>query len=841
MCLFFAKWGIRGESLNPPAFQGLSSISGDFGDEKNPVLNEEGDYIATLSLETLNIQIKDRKTGRVWNTVSEDPKMPAAARSPIVLKYLGKDNTFYEWDAFTYSISAKQFTAQRIKNGARITFSFAEAESFRLGEHLPTKIRIERYEESFVERLAEFEASGKIAPERARQYETALRAMYSRDEENDCYYSKFAGLPPVSVVRTLIEFAGAVEYTTEELMSDSADFGLVVEITQPASFEVSMEAVFENGTLTVNIPTYEIKSGNDFYACQNISVFPAFDSQDKDQNDGMIFVPDGAGMLFKLDTYNGVYPEYNRELYNNTLFADKYEKSSFDEELMMPVFGMYAKDSKGRQAGYMAIIKSGAELAHVAAKLKSEDSQADGALYNAVYCSADTTQYSRVKIFGPYSNDDARYLATTGLIEFDFTIAYKLYSDNASYFAFARDYRDYLIQSQNITPSYKQQPGVLVELVGAITIWDTFAGIPYHPEVSMTSFSQAAGIIDDLSQPNAVFVYKNGLNGGRMSSFPNGAKIENANGSKKELEALLAKSKPGSEVFLQADLMRVYQPGIFGSKKYYSLGYDGSFDSAVFNDQWFPDMAFGGAYDFAFYYLLHPEYLKSVTAKFLSQSGFAKNLYLTDFGNHYYGSYNPRAVTNPINAQEAVKSSLETLKSQKALALDNPNADKIGYASYALNISRESSDYGTSYATVPFRQLALNGLTQYATLDVNGALSEPKYFLLQAIELGAMPKFTVFSEKSDVLLEAMFSSYYAHEYQNIAPDIISASQEIEKAFSQIGTTEITNHEMLAPGVFETTYATGVKALVNYNLYSVTVGDASYPALDYIIRGAALNE
>ena len=838
LTLFIIRAGVRQEELAVPARKGLSPSSGELAIDSGAItIAEDSRYAAVLDTGTLNIQISDKISGRVWNALADKTNFPAAARSPLVIKYLGKDNTFYEWDAYTNVITTKQYAIERIENGARIRFDFHESQSYRLGEYMPDRISIERYEKAFEEQLEKKVADGSVTAERAATYRSALRALYARDDSTHSYYNKFSGLPPASVVRNLVEFTKAVEYSTDELFRDSEEFGIEVTIEQPASFTIYMEITFNNSELVVNIPVYEQKSGNDFYTLQNISVFPAFDCISGEGSEGFIFVPDGAGMLIALDSYNSKYPEYNRPLYNNTLFDTKFEKSAYDEELHVPVFGMYCSGGNGKASGFMGIIESGAETARIAVKLKSTDSARDGALYNAVFPQADTMQYSRVKIFGPYATDNARYLATTGIIPFDFTVRYRLYSEGADYYAFAKNYQQYLINRYSLKTAYDNRPKIFLELVGAITVWDTFLGVPYHPTVSMTNYRQSLEILDDLGDIPLSVNYKYDLNGGRMNFFGDKAKPVSANGSAKDLEALLARSSQGNEIFMEASLMRVYRKQlVYDDSRFYALGYSGSPDwESAFNDVWFPDMTWYRPYDYSFYYLVHPRYLPYITTQFLKASAKYPYVFLTDFGSHYYGNYNPRDIVDPVTAnQSAVLENLKKIAAKKTIALDNPNADKIPYTAYSLNISRESSDYGVSYTSIPFRQLVMSGLTEFTSLDVNGARARPEYFLLQALELGALPKFTVFAEKADVLMNAGISEYFATEYGHTAKTIKSLYQQFESAFAKIRTKEIADHQTIAPNVFISTYANGVSVMVNYNLYDVDVGPFKLGALAYQI-------
>lgn len=233
---------------------------------------------------------------------------------------------------------------------------------------------------------------------------------------------------------------------------------------------------------------------------------------------------------------------------------------------------------------------AGAELADISVSLKSGAGDGSGGLYNAVYASADTMQYSMVNLYGPYAEDKASHLETTGPIDFDFTVRYRFYTQDASYYAFARDYRQQLIDAYGLDVSYDDRPKLFLQMAGAFTVWDKFMGIPYDATVSMTTYRQALEILNDLQGIPLVANYQYGLNGGRMNTVGNKADLVAANGSRADLEELLARSSPGNEVFMEASLMRVYRKGtLFNDKRFYLTGFGGASDwRSAFNDMWSP-------------------------------------------------------------------------------------------------------------------------------------------------------------------------------------------------------------------------------------------------------------
>ncbi len=824
--------------------KGLSEVTGSLSTNGGEVLVAENNgremYIDTT---TLNIRVTDKATGKSFYTMPVEENLPNYAKSPIIIKFLGDDNSLTEWDAFKYSIENDSFTINKIENGVQIVFNLFEADSFRINEYIPAKITAARYEEAFVNKIVELESAGTITEDQAKEYNRLLKLLYAYDKSTDSYFNKLGAAPPANVILKFVELTKLIEYTTEDLINDSAEFGLTVEIQEVPNFTVTVEHKLEDGDLVVNIPTYEQVSGNDFYTLQNISLYPAFDAVTSNEAEGYIFVPDGSGMLIALNSYNGRYPEYNREVYNNNHYDTMYFKSEFDEELTLPVFGMYYSDEKNSDIGVLGIIESGAELATVGVKLKSDATTSDGTIYNAVYSTVDTMQFSRVKVFGPYASDEARYTTKTGVIPVDYTVRYKLFTEDANYYSFAKTYQDYLVKENNLTLSYDNRPKLFFEYIGAITVLDRFLGIPYDKIVSLTNYDEAIKMTEEFAGINKVINYKYTLNGGKSTRLANKADLVRQNGDKDTLEQLLSTySKAGDEIFLEADLLKINSNNIekdfFNKRKHSLIGYDGK--PVIESDNWFPDGTFHDTTKYSAYTLLNPLLLDYVTDAFLKDLDY-DNITLETIGERYLANYNNREIVTPIEASEIVHNNLEKFN-DKTVALNNPNGDKIAYADYSIDVSRESSNYAVSYCSIPFRQLVMSGISEFTTLNVNMAAEGKEYFMLQALETGAMPKFTLAHDNVDEIMALRETSYYSVNFDLLKEDIKAFYNEYTEAFAQVGTKEIANHEVVESNVFVTTYANDVKVLTNYNNYEVKVGAYTLPAQSYKIfeAGKRLN-
>jgi hypothetical protein len=658
-----------------------------------------------------------------------------------------------------------------------------------------------------------------------------------------------------------------------------------------------MDVTLEDGDLVVSIPTYEIKNNSEkegYYTLQNITVFPNFGLIDATKyDDGFIFVPDGSGALFNINSYDSGYTTYTRALYNNDYYDTLYSDSQYKEDLMIPVFGMgkvgadyytapeeesseasdeeVAEEEDEEQAeeeveeeapaeeeedatdveetveaaavsqsnynGFMAIIESGAETASVTVELGTPDTSNGGTSFNKVYASFDVLQYSNVKVFGPYSSSDAKFLATTKQFDIDIKVRYKLYTEDCNYFTMAQDYKNYLIKTNNLTTSYADKPDLFLDVVSSLTVNDRIAGIPYDHTISMTTYSELADILKDLNLSNKVVSYNGAYNGGIYNKVNLKAKKTSANGSEKDYNSLMASY--GDSIYMGTPIARVYKDtAVFNPSKHGLKGYDS--DAVEIYNYDIPSGRFNTSGSEG-YWIVAPKYLSKLVDGFVKSAG-SVNLSIQDLGDVVYANYKSGDEVSLYEGELAVGDALKKLSEDRNIILYNPTADRMLYASYCADISRESSDYGLIKYNVPFRQLVMNGLVKYTTLNVNESSSAPEYYLLQSLELGSSPKFKITAKSVDRLKENNYNELYSTEYNIVKSDIKDVMDTVNNEFATIGTTEITNHEIIADKVFVTTYASGVKVVVNYNTFDVETSYGHVDKMGYVIvKGGEVNE
>ncbi|MBD5460729.1 MAG: hypothetical protein HDR26_07280 [Lachnospiraceae bacterium] len=783
-----------------------------------------------LDTDTLNFRVVDKATGKSFSALKLDGSVED--QSPMRITFVGEDGTFLYWNAYEYCVSHQTYVLDKIENGFRIQLNMKETDSYRINEYAPQKITVERYESRFLQGLKDLTAAGTLTEEEAEKYRSILDLVYAYNDSENCYYNRLSLSPPISTVKQVVQLVKLLDYTTEELMEDNEVFGISVDIEEPGSFIIPLEVVLEGDDLLVSIDTGRIINENPYYTLTHIDLLSCFGAVTQEEaEEGYIFVPDGCGALLALNHFNPSYGSYTRAVYDNTYYNDYYYLASYPETLHMPVFGMYYTGGSRGSGGFLGIIEKGEDLAYVTATLASRE-EGGGSAYNRAYTGYDVTKYAQVSILGPYDGSSGQFLKTTGEMDTDYRIRFKLFTGETDYYDMASVYRDYLIEQYGLTEHYEERARLYLEVTGALSVTKRILGIPYKKTFSMTSYKQLQEIMEDLKDYPLAVSYLGVFEGGLDHKLMNGAGLVGANGSKKELNSLMEYAKAnGQDLFLQTDFTNVYESGNgYTAKKHTSYNFNDS-PIEIYGYSLATGIFMQGSIS---HYVLSPRYLTSVVDGFLKEAGSYENLYVEDLAKGYYADYNKRNLVTPEEAQIILEENLEKLADGKKLALNNPEMDKIRYGAYAVNISRESSGYGSFAIEIPFRQLVMNGLIDYTTVNVNESGVNNEYFLLQALELGSSMKFSVTAESVDRLKNTDHGEFLSREYALIQKDIKALYDEYEAAFAQIQCMEITGHRAFAEGVFETTYANGVRVITNYNMYSVTCEEGELAPLSYLI-------
>lgn len=828
--------GVKANSIPKISNSGTAKQGAEIAHDAGEVFVAESDTKRLyIDSKTMNLRLEDKNTGREWNSILKDSQEPAD-QALLTVSYLGEDNKLYEWDSYQYSTEKDSYTIYQIDDGVQIKMILNEGESERFTEYYPAKMPIERYEDFFLRGIEEKASAGEIDKITASKYKQILGLIYKKSTKENCYYVAYNGTPPKSAVKQLIKLSNTLGYTKDMLVADAAQMGLTVTFTKPAVIDITVEARLEDDDFVVRVPSQEMVSENDYYTIQNVRVLPNFGAASiKDYEDGYLFVPDGAGALFRFNTADAAVADYVRPVYDNDYLTDYYFMPEYGEELMMPVFGMTYGVGESSTHGFLAIIESGAQTSYINAKLASSDKDAPSS-YNKVYSSFDVMQYTNVKVYGAYSTNSATYMARSKSMDVDYCIRYKLFPDKVTYFDMAKAYQQYLMQEWNINAlNYPKQPKLYLDFIGSLSLTKRILGIPYDTLYPMTTYRELTDMIEDTKDMKLAIEYSGFFNGGVENKLNTKADLTKTNGTKKELAVLRETArKKNIDLFFEAELGKVSDTGNGFSAKTHAV-YDYSNSPAAIY-RYLPSIGiFNGASDYfdtKYFYLLSPRYLDGVTDKFLAAAKNYDKLSIPDLAHYNYSDYRYKKNITTYEAGQIIDNNLDKLAAEKQLSLDNPMMMNLKYASYAADISRDSSEYATIYTTIPFRQLVMNGLVEVTTKNVNMSSHSPDYYVLQAVELGVYPKFTLTAKNVDILKDSNYSYYYATEYEKQKDTMSQVYRGCKEAWDKIGTMQITGHNILQDNVFCTEYASGARVITNYNLYPVTIDGKEIAALGY---------
>lgn len=271
--VLFVKSGSIPDVKSAPLSESLGEVA---PDEGKILVAENGGRELYLSTDTLIFEMVDKATGEKLVSGAAGSE-EGSDKALLSVQYLGEDNNLSEWNSYDNSVANGSYDMQRIADGIRIHMNFNEGESKRFYEYCPKKMSIEQFEEFFVGGLKKAKDAGEITAAQEQRYQMALGLVYKKSIMEECYAVTYTGTPPVSAVKQMLEINKVVGYTQEMLFADAEQFGFTVTFAEPADFDITIEAVLEDGELVVRMPAGAMVSNNDYYSIQNVKFLHGYE------------------------------------------------------------------------------------------------------------------------------------------------------------------------------------------------------------------------------------------------------------------------------------------------------------------------------------------------------------------------------------------------------------------------------------------------------------------------------------------------------------------------------------------------------------------------------------
>lgn len=624
-------------------------------------------------------------------------------------------------------------------------------------------------------------------------------------------------------------------FTVELANGQNEKYGKEVEVTPPV-FQIGMRFVLTDKGLQTTILNNSIREGlGKDYAedgkrtkyshdlkIANIDVLPYITSNSSETSKGQIIIPDGSGAIISFNSPKAAlgYTAYSKKIYglDKAFTFEQTQESHFNKDLM---FGMYGFLDQTEEKGVLAIADQGASQTSIYANFKRSTATSKNIAYftallresETVFVGSAKTAF--LKWANERSNTDFSYI-------YQF-MAKKDFVDNSGeiqYVTLANQYRDYLIEKYDLYLKDTTDYNVLaLNFLGAFEKREVSFGFAHNVDYALTTFEQAQQIVTDLQENGAeefAVAYKAWTRDSMEPRATNDVKVSSVLGNSKGIKSF--------KQFLDENEIEFYPEVRVTSNK----GYDYSFGNLKYTAKSVGSTyAQHREYDLATrrvnntvdpITMLSPVYYVDYINGFLKDYNRLgiQSAFLSDIGNVKVGDYSKSRLTYAEKGIGYQNAALEEASNYlSSVMMSSPFDYALKYVDFAVDVPLESTLLGYYDYTIPFYQLVVAGLFDYAGPAVNfDSEKNPNWYLLKALETGSNLQFLLSANDPKILLNTDYTMFYNTYYANWKNEIIKMNNII----NEIGIHDVAylnSHRILRDNVYEVGYSNGIKLIINY--------------------------
>jgi len=554
-----------------------------------------------------------------------------------------------------------------------------------------------------------------------------------------------------------------------------------------------------------------------------INVLPYMTSNSSSTSEGQIILPDGSGVIISFNSpkISLGYTAFAKRIYgpDKTFAFDRSQETDFNKSLM---FGMYGFLDKTEKKGVLAIADKGASQTEIYANFKRQVDTSKNIAYfislirenETVYIGTSRTEFT--KWARGRSNTDFVYiyqfLSPEEFIEPE--------TGNIQYVTLAQKYREYLVEKYNLQEKKDTTKDnvLILNFLGAFEKRVVTLGVGHNEEYSLTTFAQAKEIIEELKEEggiNFAVGYTAWTKDAMEPEATNRVKVSKVLGNKKGLQEF--------KEYLDKEGINFYPEVRISSNK----GYDYNFGNMKYTAK-----TIGGYYSQHSEFnlatgraettirkvnMLSPVYYMDYISRYLP--GYKKlgltSAYVSDIGNLKIADYAKSRLIYPEQGQKYQVMVFDKLTNElDSLMLSAPFDYSFSYVDVAVDVPLETTLLGYYDYSIPFYQLVVSGLFDYAGPAVNyDSERHPNWYLLKALETGSNLQFLLSAEDTKILLNTDYTMYYNTYYLNWKNEIIKLNNIINNV--GIHKSRLVSHKILADNVYEVKYANGLTLIINY--------------------------
>ncbi len=577
----------------------------------------------------------------------------------------------------------------------------------------------------------------------------------------------------------------------------------------------------EGGIFSAEIRLDEMQE-NGSCAIHTIELLPFFGAGGL-QDEGYLFVPDGAGALIDFNNEKAEYPQYEKPVYgeDTTLLSDAYALNS--EKIRIPVFGLKSGDH-----AFAAYICSGAESASIAAAVSgflcSYNRVSSAVTYRSVE-TLDLKDHTGKNVTGVFT---ALNHIDTASYRVEYTFLNGADANVAGMAAVTRE----RLAAQRQSRSLKQR--LVLDLYGATHVEKAFLGIRYTGTRTLTTYEQALAILQDLKESGVSdmdVAYRCAAPGAVGGGLSLDVKPWKKLGGSKAYAALSAYAADNAiRMYPYADLQRYAK----SSGGFFTLT-----DSAMGLDL-VPAKLYGyssvtRAQDKTTQasYLLAPQKLAAAEKKLLKsvRSHRVDGLLLEEVAGSLYSDFSRKGYLRD-KARLETEQILRELSSETGLMLADPNDYAFEYAEVITDLPMGSSGCRLFDRDVPFLQMVLHGLVDYTGRAVNlDGITQKE--ILDTIATGSQLKFALMSESAEAVVNTPLDCLYSAGYTDRADTLKALYRKVAAVNQAVLEAQMISYRN--DGQLSCTgYDNGVQVVVNYTDKALELDGKTVPAHDCLV-------
>ncbi len=595
---------------------------------------------------------------------------------------------------------------------------------------------------------------------------------YLNSQDNSVAYNKASYVPVENGIAFLFDIF-ANEETAAKTSYDKTDIG----------FNVSVTVTLKDGSMNVTCTNTNITGNPDAYI-EDIELLNYFGAYNDTRDGDFLLVPDGCGAIIRTSIYDESFESLSFDIYGSDPSAEKEET----ESAIVPAFGI-----KHGETAFVSLIQNGDAVASVNAKKATHISE-----YNIVYPSFNIT---------PVNYDgDTLYISKSSTVN-EISLCYRfLAGSNATYAGLASACREQLIRNSVLTtktieigeymPFYLTLTGSAKKTLGPISYLS-----------NLTDFEQATDMLTRMKNKginNISIRYTGAFNGGLDSKDIASSDIMLRLGGTKKLGELYDYvSSQKMNLFLDINLLSS------------STGFSGASATNIHKrtSLFTPENAL---VDFMEENVKERQLrslkkLKNIVASVLSDTRYYafSGYCLNDAGSVLYSDFSSDGMLRD-EAAKTVSSAIAPLSTGHSVMAVRGNFYMLKNVDSVINIPLGTSvAQSGAYLAVPFVQLILHGIADYAGEPINTGINL-RETLLKNIEYGACPHFEWNYEP--VIGRTENDRFYYDNTINAAAEFYTEANE---ALNDLRDARITDHYEVEDGIFCTEYDTGARIYVNY--------------------------